>query len=185
MDATSAAFSGSGNNVEVIDDQIHYTPPQDYFGTDSFTYQIADVNNPSSVSTGNVVVTVTPIDDQPVFIGRDGVVGYQPATDDLSFIESKEIVQSFEYDLNEWFRELDGEPLNFTVESSDPGAVEAVIDDDGILETYAAPFSPIIIMFVVLFVVVVLTPVVIVPSCADDNQAHRRKDIVQRCRIAT
>lgn len=42
-----------------------YTPDQDYFGTDSFTYTVKDMNGVVSLP-GPVTITITPVNDAPV-----------------------------------------------------------------------------------------------------------------------
>jgi gliding motility-associated-like protein len=44
-----------------------YTPDKDFYGTDSFTYTVADVGGKTS-APGTVTVTVTPVNDAPVAV---------------------------------------------------------------------------------------------------------------------
>lgn len=44
---------------------VSYTPADDYFGPDSFTYQITDSNGGEGPHTGTVAVSVTPVNDPP------------------------------------------------------------------------------------------------------------------------
>jgi len=54
----------ASGTAEVLGDQrIRYTPDQDFFGEDTFTYQIADGHGGSSQAI--VTVTVTPVNDAP------------------------------------------------------------------------------------------------------------------------
>ena len=139
------AQSAQGGTVVRVDDNLIYTPVDQFSGADSFTYRIAEVGNASSFADGTVNVTVEPVNDPPLFIGKDGVLGYT-AEDDLSFEESKATPQTFNYDLNDWFTEPDGEAMTFTVSSSDPVAVDASIVNGNtlqiVLPSYAGSDTP-------------------------------------------
>ena len=69
-DGDSVHVSGVGapaHGVALLDASgtgIDYTPAANYFGSDAFTYAIADGNGGSD--TGSVAVTVTPVNDSPV-----------------------------------------------------------------------------------------------------------------------
>jgi hypothetical protein len=145
FDSTSV----QGGTIVRVADNLIYTPANQYSGADSFTYRIAEVGNPSSFADGTVNITVTPVNDPPAFIGKDGVLGYIPATDDLSFVESKATPQTFTYDLTTWFTEPDSEAMVFSVTSSDPAVVDASVvgvDLDTlqiVLPSYAGSASPI------------------------------------------
>ncbi len=121
------AVSAQGGTIERDGDDLIYTPANQFSGEDQFTYRIAETGNPTSFADGTVVVTVIPVNDPPVFIGQDGVLGYQPLTDDLSFIESKAVPQTLTYDLNDWFTEPDLEAMTFAVTSADTVAVDASV----------------------------------------------------------
>ncbi len=43
-----------------------YTPNQDFYGTDSFTYEICDDGNPVMCDTASVTINITPVNDAPV-----------------------------------------------------------------------------------------------------------------------
>lgn len=52
------------------DSTFSYTPAQDYFGTDSFTYRLSNGVVDSNVST--VTLTITPVNDAPVAADKAG-----------------------------------------------------------------------------------------------------------------
>ena len=145
FDATSV----QGGTIVRVNNDLIYTPANQFSGADSFTYRIAEVGNPTSFADGTVNITVEAVNDPPAFIGKDGVLGYVPATDDLSFVESKAIPQTFTYDLNTWFTEPDSESMTFTVSSSDPASVVATVVGAGnntlqiTLPSYAGSATPI------------------------------------------
>ena len=145
FDATSI----QGGTIVRVNNDLIYTPANQFSGADSFTYRIAEVGNPTSFADGTVNITVEAVNDPPAFIGKDGVLGYVPATDDLSFVESKAIPQTFTYDLNTWFTEPDSESMTFTVSSSDPASVVATVVGAGnntlqiTLPSYAGSATPI------------------------------------------
>lgn len=59
--------SQSGGVTEVVDGQIRYTPPANFFGEDSFEYTVTTNGpEPNNTSTAEVFVTVTAVDDPPV-----------------------------------------------------------------------------------------------------------------------
>ena len=106
LDFVSAESTTSGGGmVQVVGSQLTYQPAAGFSGIDSFTYQVAEIGDPTSIGQGTVYVDVIANDDPPIFIGEDGVIGYQAPTDDLAFTESKAVPQTFVYDLNSWFQE--------------------------------------------------------------------------------
>jgi subtilisin-like proprotein convertase family protein len=54
----------SNGTVEYVDGYFTYSPDQDYYGNDSFTYSISQGNKSSS---SNVAIIITPVNDAPVF----------------------------------------------------------------------------------------------------------------------
>ncbi|NNE11953.1 MAG: tandem-95 repeat protein [Ilumatobacter sp.] len=65
----SVTTSAAGGTVTLAADGSYtYTPPADYFGTDSFTYQATDPTGSGAGSnTASVTVTVTGVNDAPTF----------------------------------------------------------------------------------------------------------------------
>ncbi|GAB5389127.1 MAG: hypothetical protein Alpg2KO_20950 [Alphaproteobacteria bacterium] len=63
LTASLLAQASNGTAVVASDGSYIYTPDDDFFGTDSFTYRVSDGDRQD---TGTVTVTVTPVDDEPV-----------------------------------------------------------------------------------------------------------------------
>ena len=147
FDATSL----QGGTIVRDGDNLIYTPANQYSGADEFNYTIVETGPTSTglSAEGTVSITVEPVNDPPSFLGQDGVLGYLPTTDDLSFTESKATPQTFTYDLNTWFTEPDGQAMDFSVSSSDAGAVAATIVGANldtlqlVLPSYAGSATPI------------------------------------------
>jgi len=65
------AVSTSGGTVSLVGSKVTYTPPADFFGTDSFTYTVTDDgttngNFDGKATKGTVSVTVTAVNDPPI-----------------------------------------------------------------------------------------------------------------------
>ena len=56
----------NGTAVDNGDGTITYTPAADFFGTDTFTYEVCDNGTPSLCDTAEVTITVNPVNDAPV-----------------------------------------------------------------------------------------------------------------------
>lgn len=69
--ASSVAVAGNPSHGSVVAQPstgtFLYTPDKDYYGTDSFTYTVADAGGKTS-SPGNVTIVVTPVNDAPVAV---------------------------------------------------------------------------------------------------------------------
>ncbi|MEO8494770.1 MAG: Ig-like domain-containing protein, partial [Planctomycetota bacterium] len=61
-----SSTSVAGGTVSLTSGTVSYTPPQDFFGTDTFTYTVRDNGSPVASATGTVTVTVRPVNDPPV-----------------------------------------------------------------------------------------------------------------------
>ena len=60
----SSFTNGVNGTVQInVDNTVTYTPAQDYFGPDSFTYYLSDGNGGEDTATVNI--TVTPVNDAP------------------------------------------------------------------------------------------------------------------------
>jgi len=66
LTATAVAQPAHGNTTLEAGGTVRYTPARDYAGPDAFTYTVAD--GVGVTATGNVSVTVTPVNDAPVAV---------------------------------------------------------------------------------------------------------------------
>ncbi|MDH3307755.1 MAG: tandem-95 repeat protein [Acidimicrobiia bacterium] len=65
--ASADAESATGGKIACSTTLCTYLPPQDYFGTDSFSYVVSD--GKGGLATGRVTVSVSPVNDPPVARG--------------------------------------------------------------------------------------------------------------------
>ncbi len=123
-----------GGNVRITDGMIVYTPATGFSGPDQFTYTVFDVAPPahnynpfiSQQATGTVFLTVNGNNSPPTFIGING----QPGNNSLQFTESKQQEQVFEYTLNTWFSDPEGDVSFYTVSSNQEGIVDPTVTVD-------------------------------------------------------
>ncbi|NLX55597.1 MAG: tandem-95 repeat protein [Planctomycetaceae bacterium] len=64
--ASNDGLTAQGGTVTISGDKVLYTPPADFFGTDSFTYIISDGNGGTSKAT--VTLTVHDVNDDPTAV---------------------------------------------------------------------------------------------------------------------
>ena len=67
----AATTSANGGTIVVVGDQLTYTPPPNFNGTDTFSYTVIDNGktagtNDFKTATGTVTVNVTAVNDPPV-----------------------------------------------------------------------------------------------------------------------
>jgi hypothetical protein len=70
--------STQGGSVSVANGNFVYTPPLNFFGDDTFTYTITDDGTTSGSldphsDTGTIAITVTPVNDAPIFTLDTGI----------------------------------------------------------------------------------------------------------------
>ena len=58
----------NGTAVDNGNGTITYTPDANFFGTDTFTYEVCDNGTPSLCDTATVTITVNPVNDAPVAV---------------------------------------------------------------------------------------------------------------------
>lgn len=65
--------------ADIMDEGVMYTPDQDYYGSDSFTYTITDGKN--GTANAQVTVTISEINDPPQAVGDSAVTSEDSAVD--------------------------------------------------------------------------------------------------------
>jgi hypothetical protein len=123
-----------GGRVELVGDSLRYTPRQLFSGVDVFEYSVRD--NLGAVATGTVFVNVGGVNNAPEFVGIDG----DPTQTSLQRDEAKVQAEQEAYDLNTWFRDPEGDPITFTVQSSNVSVVAASVIGDTLILQYP-PFG--------------------------------------------
>jgi len=103
-----------------------YTPPANFSGPDQFEYRVVDTGIPPATATGTVLINVDGDNSPPIFIGINGDTDRRS----LQFTESKQTEQVFDFNLNSWFFDPEGDASTFTVSSSNPGVVIATLTQD-------------------------------------------------------
>ena len=102
----AAEVAGGGTHVT-------YVPDPNYHGPDRFTYVVADMDGLADTAT--VEVTVVPVNDGPEAVGTIPDQLLDEGADGVTV------------DLTPFFTDLDGDPLAFTVETSNADVVTAVV----------------------------------------------------------
>ena len=106
----------NGNVVVDADGSFTYTPDPLFNGSDSFVYLVSDGNG--GIDTATVNLTINPVNNQAQFVG--------PSTIDL--VEDDAPVN---FDLTDFFTDVDGDPLAFEVLSADDSLLSHSISNDG------------------------------------------------------
>lgn len=112
FDSGVATFRGGTVTSSGTGTTIIYSPPQDFSGTDQFTYQIAD--GKGGFSSGTVSVAVNGAANAPVFVGVNG----NPSSEVITRTEGKVDPQVIVFDLNTWFTDPEGGVLSFSAVSA-------------------------------------------------------------------
>lgn len=105
-------FTEAGGTVRLDGNQLIYTPRSQFSGTDRFTYEVQD--SEGGVSTATVTINVGSVNNQPEFIGINGVQGETT----LRFDERKQTGEGVNFDLNAWFRDPDGDTMTYEVSAT-------------------------------------------------------------------
>ncbi|WP_168210512.1 Ig-like domain-containing protein [Persicimonas caeni] len=109
LTATISTAPANGTATVNANGGVDYTPNADFFGTDTFTYEVSDGNG--GTDTATVTVTVTNINDAPVFI--------DPTPADasvLSVVEGDELAFTLTAD------DADGDTLTYAVTTAPDAA---------------------------------------------------------------
>ncbi len=114
--------SGTGNGTLVFNDDgsFTYTPDENYFGPDSFTYAVDDGNDGND--TGTVSITVNSVNDAPALVG-DGTEENLPLLAGFS-VTANEADGPIIIDLNPFVADLETANLDFSL-------LSIVNQDDG------------------------------------------------------
>ena len=94
---------------------VRYAPDLNWYGTERFTYTIAD--REGLTATATVTMTVLPVNDAPEAVG---VIPHQAL---------EEGVAPVTVDMTLYFTDVDGDVLTYTAVSSDETAVTAMVAD--------------------------------------------------------
>ncbi len=65
-----------GGTVTTVAGVSTYTPPANFFGTDSFTYTIQDSATPPLTAVGTITINVTPVNDAPDAVDDSGAARF-------------------------------------------------------------------------------------------------------------
>ncbi|MEP0426000.1 Ig-like domain-containing protein, partial [Rhodopirellula bahusiensis] len=105
-------FTEEGGTIRLVGNQLLYTPKSRFSGRDWFTYEVQD--SEGGVSTATVTINVGGVNNQPEFIGVNGVSGETT----LRFDERKQAGEGVTFDLNAWFSDPDGDTMTYQVTAS-------------------------------------------------------------------
>ena len=127
---TTSVVSGptSGGSISVVGNDLQYTPPANFNGTDTIIYSICDNGIPSLCDTDTVFITVNPVNDAP-----DAVTDFVTLSEDTAnaFID----VQVNDTD-------PEGDALTTTIVSGPTsGGTASVANGDSISYTPPANFN--------------------------------------------
>jgi hypothetical protein len=126
LTTTLVGVSKQGVTASVLNgDSISYTPPLNFFGTDTFAYQICDNGTPVLCDTAMVFITVNPVNDKP-----------NAMPDTLMIEEDNPIIVNVQ--INDF--DIDTNKLVTTIiDSSSQGAMLTVLNGDSI--SYTPPLN--------------------------------------------
>ena len=74
LSLTSITVGPANGVASIVAGSISYTPPADWNGSDSLTYQVCDDAEVAACDTATVVITVRPVNDAPVLTGPGATV---------------------------------------------------------------------------------------------------------------
>ena len=97
----------------IVDNSVRYSPDLNWYGTDRFSYTIADPGGLTASAT--VTMTVLPVNDPPEAVG---VIPDQTL---------EEGGGTATVDLTPYFTDVDGDELSYAAVSSDPSAVTVAV----------------------------------------------------------
>ncbi len=68
--------TAAGGTITTVSGVTTYTPPANFFGSDSFVYTIQDNGSPSLQATATVTINVTPVNDAPDAVDDSGAARF-------------------------------------------------------------------------------------------------------------
>ncbi len=102
-------------SVALVAGGVQYTPNLNYFGADSFTYEVTDTDGGTSAETANVAINVLPINDAPIALDDLDVVTNEDTQvsidvlDNDTDVDSEISIDSFTDPANGSVEEVNGE----------------------------------------------------------------------------
>ncbi|XZE19023.1 Ig-like domain-containing protein [Pirellulaceae bacterium SH449] len=86
FDGLPSDRTSQGGTLAIVGNSVVYTPAPDFFGVDTFLYQIRDSDTPPLSAIGTVTITVSEVNDPPVAtdVSRDGIFASVRTVIDLS-----------------------------------------------------------------------------------------------------
>ncbi len=133
--------TSEGGSVTLVDNdtKLQYDPPPLFSGIDSFKYVVIDSDGLRCDAVdpdgcGEVSINVGGVNNSPQFVGIGGI----PGENSLTRLESKTPARQETFNLTSWFTDPEGDPITFSVTSSDPSIVSATL----VNETLTLEFQP-------------------------------------------
>ena len=116
------ADPADGTAVANEDGSVTYTPDENFFGEDSFTYQVDDGNG--GLDTAAVTVTVDPINDDPLAVDDSAETDEDTATD-IDVLDNDSDVDEDSLSVT-----IDADPSDGTAEVNEDGSITYTPDED-------------------------------------------------------
>ncbi len=177
-DALTAALLGGPSNGTLVfaaDGSFTYTPAANFFGADSFTYQVSDGQASSNVAT--VTLQVAAVNDVPV------AADDELATDEDAPVSGNVIDNAADTDGDALTAALLGGPSNGTLDFAADGSFTYTPAADFIgTDSFTYQVSDGSLDSNVATVNLLVAPVNDAPVAADDDDRHRRGRVGQRQR---
>ena len=127
LEYSQTSNPGNGSVVFNDDGTFTYTPIANFFGSDSFTYEVVDADG--AIASATVDIVVDPINDLPVV---------NPSPDQTN-VDSENI----SLDISGNFSDPDGDPLTFTAAGLPPGlSIDSAGNISGTLDSSASQGGP-------------------------------------------
>ena len=119
---TSVTQSVNGGTVSISAGDVRYVPKSNFNGTDTFTYTISDGKGGSA--TGNVTVSVTPVNDVPV--AANDVIDVTSGTTTVIQVRAND-------------SDIDGDPLTVSAITQEQPTSSGTVTNNGTTVSFTAP----------------------------------------------